>query len=487
MSLMNGDQYRESIRKLKPVFYMFGQKIENPYDHPIVRASQNSYALTYDLACDPQYEDLMTATSNLTGKKINRFGQIYQSIDDMIKKVKMVRVLCQKAGTCIQRCPTMDTGNVLYMVTDEMDKKLGTEYHKRFLNFFREVQEKDLSVGVAMTDAKGSRALRPHEQADPDLYLHVVEEKSDGIVVRGAKSNQTGSINHHYTFVAPTAAVRAEDKDFALAFAVPCDAEGIIHICGRQPGDTRRLEDSQIDVGNCKYGCMESLMVFNDVFIPWERVFLYKEYEFAGRIPNLFGANHRATYGGCKAGMSDVLIGAVKLAAEYNGVDNFPHIRDKILDMVRLTETIYSCGLATAVEGQKMPTGSYFIDPLLANVCKINVAELPFEMSKLAVDILGGLVGTVVSEKELEHPEIGKYVDKYLKGIPNVPTEHKMRIITLIQNLLFGTNSVEYVVESVHGAGSPQAQKRSLNRLVDFEAKKRMAKEIAGIEDSKDS
>jgi len=482
---MNGDQYRESIRKKKPVFYLFGQKIENPYDHPIVRASQNSYALTYDLACDPAYADLMTATSNLTGKKINRFGQIYQSIDDMIKKVKMVRVLCQKSGTCIQRCPTMDTGNALYMVTDEMDKKLGTEYHKRFINFFREVQEKDLSVGVAMTDVKGNRALRAHEQADPDLYLHVVEEKSDGIVVKGAKSNQTGSINHHYTFVAPTLAMKAEDKDYALAFAVPCDAEGIIHICGRQPGDTRRLEDCKIDIGNLNYGCMESLMVFDNVFIPWEKVFLYKEYEFSGKIPNLFGTNHRATYGGCKAGMSDVLIGAVKLAAEYNGVDKFPHIKDKIMEMVRLTETTYSCSIATAAEGKKTAAGSYFIDPLLANVTKMNVADLPFKMSRLAIDILGGLVGTVVSEQELNHPEIGKYVEKYLKGLPNVPAEHTIRIITLIQNLLFGTNSVEYVVESVHGAGSPQAQKGSLNRLVDFEAKKEMAKKLAGIEERK--
>ncbi len=487
MALMNGEQYRESLKKMKPAFYMFGERVDNPVDHPVVRLSQNAIAMTYDLACDPQYEDLMTATSHLTQKKVNRFTHIYQSIDDMVKKVKMVRLLGQKTGTCIQRCPTMDTGNVLYMVTHEMDQKLGTQYHERFLKFFREVQEKDLCVGVAMTDVKGDRSLRPYQQADPDFYLHVVQEKSDGIVVRGAKANQTGSINFHFTFVAPTAAMRAEDKDYAVAFAVPCDAKGIIHVCGRQPSDTRKFEGGQIDVGNYKYGCMETLMIFDDVFIPWERVFLYKEHEFAGMIPNLFGANHRQTYGGCKAGLSDVLIGAVKLAAEYNGLDKFPHIRDKILDMVRLTETIYSCGIATAVEGQKMPSGSYFINPLLANVCKINVAALPFEMARLAVDITGGLLGTIVSEKELKHPEIGKYVSKYLKGVPNVPAEHKMRIINLIQNLLFGSNSVEYVVESVHGAGSPQAQKSSLARLVDFEAKKRLAKDIAGIEDDRKS
>jgi 4-hydroxybutyryl-CoA dehydratase/vinylacetyl-CoA-Delta-isomerase len=480
--LMNGEQYRNSLRKMKPLVYLLGERLTNPVDHPMVIPSQNAVAMTYDLAHDPQYEDLMTVTSPLTGGKINRFAHIYQSIDDMVKKVKMARLVGQKTCTCFQRCPTMDTANSLFLVTNEMDKKLGTSYHQRFLSFMREVQAKDYYVGVAMTDVKGDRSRRPHEQADPDLYLHVVEEKKDGIVVRGAKANQTGSINCHYTFVAPTAALKKEDRDYAVAFAVPTDAEGMIHIYGRNPGDTRKMENNPVDLGNYRFSSQETLLIFDNVFVPWEKVFLYKEVEFAGQIPFLFGANHRQTYGGCKAGVSDVLIGAVKLLAEYNGIDKMPHIRDKIIEMVRLTETIYSCGLATALEGEKTAAGSYFINPLLGNVCKLNVAALPFEMARLAVDIAGGILGTLVSEKDLKSPEIGKYVEKYLKGLPEVPTEHKMRLIYLIQNLLFGVNSVGYVVESVHGAGPPAAQKSSLYRLVDFEEKKNLAKDIAGIQ-----
>lgn len=479
--LMTGEEYRESLRRMRSVVYMFGQKIENPVDHPIVIPSQNAIAMTYDLAHDPQYEDVMTTTSLISGRKINRFCNIYKNIDDMVKKVKMARLLGQKTGTCFQRCTTMDTANALFIATDEMDKKLGTEYHKRFLNFLNEIEEEDLDVGVAMTDVKGDRSLRPWEQADPDMYVHVVEEKSDGIVVRGAKANQSGSINCHYTFVAPTAAMRKEDRDYALAFAAPTDAEGIIHIYGRQSCDTRKLEGCDIDVGNKRYGAQETIMVFNDVFVPWDKVFLCKEYEFAGRIPVLFGANHRQTYGGCKAGLSDVLIGAVTLFAEYSGLDKFPHIRERIADMVRLTETIYSCGIAAAVEGQKMPSQSYFVNMLLGNVCKLNVAELPSEMVKRAVDICGGILGTMPSEKELKHPEIGKYLEKYLAGVKGVPSEYRMRLIYLIQNLLFGTNSVGYVVESVHGAGPPEAQRAMLRRLTDFEAKKNMAKALAGI------
>jgi 4-hydroxybutyryl-CoA dehydratase/vinylacetyl-CoA-Delta-isomerase len=481
MALMNGEQYRDSLRKMNPSVYLLGERLTNPVDHPMVIPSQNAVAMTYDLAHDPKYADLMTVTSPLTGGKINRFAHIYQSIDDMVKKVKMARLVGQKTCTCFQRCPTMDTANSLFIVTKEMDKKLGTQYHERFLKFMREVQENDYYVGVAMTDVKGDRSLRPHEQADPDLYLHVVEEKKDGIVVRGAKANQTGSINCHYTFVAPTAAMKKEDRDYAVAFAVPTDSEGMIHIYGRNPGDTRKMEKSPVDLGNYRFSSQETLLVFDNVFVPWERVFLFKEVEFAGQIPFLFGANHRQTYGGCKAGVSDVLIGAVKLLAEYNGLDKMPHIREKIIDMVRLTETIYSCGLATAVEGEKTSAGSYFINQLLGNVCKLNVAALPFEMARLAVDVAGGALGTMVSEKDLRSPQIGKYVEKYFKGLPEVPTEHKMRLIYLIQNLLFGVNSVGYVVESVHGAGPPAAQKSSLYRLVNFEEKKNLARDIAGI------
>lgn len=482
MALMNGKQYLESLRRMKPVVYIMGERVTNSMEHPIVIPSQNTVAMTYDLAFDPKYADLMTTASPLTGGKINRFSHIYQSIDDMVKKVKMARLVGQKTCTCFQRCPTMDTANSLFLVTKEMDQKLGTKYHERFLNFMREVQEKDLYVGVAMTDVKGDRSRRPHEQADPDLYLHVVEESKEGIVVKGAKANQTGSINCHYTFVAPTAAMKKEDRDYAVAFAVPSDAKGMIHIYGRNPGDTRKLENCPVDMGNYRFSSQETLLIFDNVFVPWEKVFLYKEVEFAGQIPFLFGANHRQTYGGCKAGVSDVLIGAVKLLAEYNGIDKMPHIRDKILDMVRMTETIYSCGLATALEGEKTSAGTYFINQLLGNVCKLNVADLPFAMAKNAVDICGGVLGTLVSEKDLKSPEIGKYVEKYMKGLPEVPAEHKMRLLNLVQNLLFGVNSVGYVVESVHGAGPPAAQKSSLYRLVNFEEKKNLAKNIAGIE-----
>ena len=282
MGLKTAEQYEESLRKLNLKVYLLGELVSGPVDHPIIRPSMNSVKMTYALAHDPQHEDLMTATSHLSGQKINRFCHLHQSNDDLVKKVKMQRLLGQKTGSCFQRCVGMDAINAVDSVTFEMDEKLGTEYHKRFLKFLRMMQEEDLTVDGAMTDPKGDRSLAPSKQADPDMYVRVVEKKSDGIVVRGAKAHQTGAVNSHWILVMPTISMQKDDADYAVCFAAPADAEGIFYIYGRQSCDTRKLEGGDIDVGNKQFGGHEALMVFEDVFIPWENVFMCGEHEFSG-------------------------------------------------------------------------------------------------------------------------------------------------------------------------------------------------------------
>ena len=268
MSLMTGAQYIESIRKINMRVYMFGKRIENPVDDPILRPSLNSVRATYDLAQKPEYEDLMTAIDPDTGKRVNRFAHIHRGTDDLIKKVKMQRLLGQKTAACFQRCVGMDAFNAVYSTAYETDKKCGTNYFENFKKFMRHVQDNDLTVDGAMTDPKGDRSLAPHQQPDPDMYLRVVERRSDGIVVRGAKAHQTGILNSHEVIVMPTVAMSPEDKDYAVSFAVPLDAKGLFLIIGRQSCDTRKLEGGVIDVGNAEYGGVEALAVFDDVFDP---------------------------------------------------------------------------------------------------------------------------------------------------------------------------------------------------------------------------
>ncbi len=483
MALKNAEQYEASLRKLNLKVYLLGELVANPVDHPIIRPSLNSVKMTYALAHNPQHEALMTATSHLTGHKINRFCHLHRNTEDLIKKVKMQRLLGQKTGACFQRCVGMDAINAVDSVTFEMDKKLGTKYHERFLKFLLMMQEEDLTVDGAMTDPKGDRGLPPSRQADPDLYTRVVERRKDGIVVRGAKAHQTGAINSHWILAMPTIAMTKEDSDYALAFVAPSDAEGISYIYGRQSCDTRKLEGGNIDVGNHHFGGHEALMVFDNLFVPWENVLMCGEYEFSGALVERFAGYHRQSYGGCKVGVGDVLIGAVALAADYNGAAKASHIKDKLIEMIHLNETLYSCGIACSAEGGPTASGNYLINLLLANVCKQNVTRLPYEIARLAEDIAGGLMVTMASEKDLRHPEIGPVVEKYFQGIASVPTEHRVRIMRLIENITLGTAAVGYRTESMHGAGSPQAQRVMISRQGNLEEKKKLAKIIAGIKD----
>ena len=488
--LMTGDQYIESLRKLGTRVYMFGEKIDNWIDHPMIRPSINCVKMTYDLAHDPQYVDLMTAKSNLTGETVNRFGHLHQSTDDLRKKVKMQRLCGQKTASCFQRCVGMDAFNAVFSTTFEIDKKCGTKYHENFVEYLKYVQNNDLIVDGAMTDPKGDRGLAPHAQKDPDLFLHIKEKREDGIVVRGAKCHQTGSINSHEHLIMPTQAMGEDDKAYAVAFACPSDVEGLYMVYGRQSCDTRKTEpNADVDLGNKNFGGQEALVVFDDVFIPNDRIFLCEEHEFAGMLVERFAGYHRQSYGGCKVGVGDVIIGAAALAADYNGANKASHIKDKLIEMTHLNETLYCCGIACSAEGYPTEAGNYQIDLLLANVCKQNVTRFPYEIVRLAEDIAGGLMVTMPSSIDFNSDlEVGRngetlaeVCNKFYAASDTCTTIERMRILRFLENICLGSSAVGYRTESMHGAGSPQAQRIMIARQGNINAKKELAKEIAGI------
>ncbi|MDD3705114.1 MAG: 4-hydroxyphenylacetate 3-hydroxylase family protein [Clostridiaceae bacterium] len=473
------EQYIESLRQLHPVIYCNGEKIESVVDHPMTRPHVNSAAMTYDLAFDPEYEDLMVTTSHLTGKKINRFTSVHQSTDDLVKKVKMLRMIGQKTGTCFQRCVGFDAMNSTFITTYKVDQECGTDYHERFKKYLEYVQENDLMIAGSMTDPKGDRSKKPGQQEDPDLYVHIVEKREDGIVVRGAKAHQTGMVNSHEMLILPTTNLGEEDKDYAVAAAIPVDAPGVVHIFGRQTNDQRRLT-GDIDTGNSEYAIVggETLTVLNDVFVPWDRVFMCGEYQYAQEYVETFAAYHRQNYGGCKVGLADVIIGATAAMAEFNGVPKASHIKDKLIDMINMSETMYNCSIACSCEGCKTPAGSYYVNTLLANTVKLNCTKYMYEISRLAHDIAGGFIATLPYEADYKNPETKEYIDKYLKANPDVPTEHRIRLARLIENMTGGTA----LAESMHGAGSPQAMKVMIYRESNMEHKKKLAKKLAKID-----
>ena len=490
MALKTAQEYIDSLRELKTRVYMFGEPIENWVDHPMIRPSINCVAMTYAAAQDPQYQDLMVVESSLTGHKINRFTHLHQSTEDLMNKVRMQRMLGQKTASCFQRCVGMDAFNAVFSSTYEIDEKYGTNYHDNFKKFLTFVQDNDLTVDGAMTDPKGDRSKSPSQQADPDMYVHVVERREDGIVVCGAKCHQTGSINSHWHIFMPTISMGEADKEWAVSFACPTDAEGMYMIYGRQSCDTRKMEEgASIDVGNAKFGGQEALVVLDHVFIPNEYIFLNGEYEFAGMMVERFAGYHRQSYGGCKVGVGDTLIGATALVAEYNGVEKASGVKDKLIEMTHLNETLFCCGIACSAQGFKTKAGNYQIDLLLANVCKQNVTRFPYEIVRLAEDIAGGLVVTMPAQKDFNSDlvvgrngeTIGQICNKFFAAREGVSTEDRQRIMRFIENLCLGAAAVGYRTESMHGAGSPAAQRIMIARQGNFEAKKQMAKDIAGI------
>ncbi len=470
--------YIRSLKDLHAVVYYNGKLVEDVTSHPAFQPHINSAALTYELALRPEHEDLMTAVSHLTGKRINRFTHIHQSVEDLIKKVQMLRLIAHETGSCFQRCVGFDALNASYMTVYDTDKKYGTGYSERFRKYLLSVQERNIMLVGGMTDPKGDRSLSPSNQQDPDLFTHVTERRSDGIVIRGAKAHMTGGVNSHEILIMPTQSMKEEDKDYALSCAFPLNSPGVTLIFGRQTNEERKFE-AGIDSGNPQYGLVggEALIIFEDVFVPWERVFLCGEYDMAGLLVERFATLHRQNYGGCKGGVSDVLIGATALAAEYQGTAAASHVKEKLAEMIHLAETIYAGSVACSAMGYKTPSGAYYPDPLLANTTKHNVTRHIYEIARLAHDIAGGIIATMPFHGDLESSEVGRYVKKYLAGSKGIPTEDRMKILRLIENMSGGTA----LAESMHGAGSPQSQKVMYGRLGNLEQKKNWAKRIVGI------
>ena len=481
MALMTKERYVSGLRELGHSVYIQGKKIKSVVDHPISGPPAMAMAETYYQAEQEGNWQLFTAESHLSGERINRFTHIHQGVEDLIKKILMLREMGRQTACCFQRCAGLDCINTVYAITYDMDREYGTPYHERFTEFLKYVQSNDLVTAACMTDTKGDRGLPPSKQADRDQYVHIVSEKKGGIVVRGAKLHITGAVNSHELIVVPTRALREEDRDYAVAFAVPADTKGVTFIYGRQPSDTRRLEEGRSDVGNLYYGGCEAMVVFDDVFVPEERIFMKGEFPYAGRLVELFAAHHRASYGGCKVGVGDVLIGATAAIAEAQGTERSAHVKDKLGEMVHLNETLHAGALASASKGYRTPSGAYAVDPLLANVCKLNITRFPFEISRLAQDIAGGLLVTMPSLKDQENATIGPYIRKYLVGRQGVDAEKRLRLLRLIENITLGTGAVSYLTESIHGAGSPQAQKIMITRLIDLEAAKSWAFHLCGI------
>jgi 4-hydroxybutyryl-CoA dehydratase / vinylacetyl-CoA-Delta-isomerase len=478
MGLMTKDEYIESLRKLKPVVYMFGERVKNVIDNPRLRAGIEATGATYEFAELEQYRDMIVTNSPLINEPVNRFALPPCSIEDLVYRVKLNRKLANHVGTCHQRCTGLDCLSALSIVTYDIDQKYGTNYNKNFIEFLKHVQKNDLTGNAGVTDVKGDRSKGPSEQKDDRMYLKIVEKHSDGIVVSGAKVHQTGSLSAHEIIVLPTRALKKGDEDYAVAFAIPSDTEGLIHVVGRSSLDGRELEG--VDCGNIRYSKNCPTLIFNNVFVPNNRIFMCGETEFAVDMVVKFSSFHRQSHGGCKSGKIDCMIGAALTLMDYNGTSKISHHKQKVIDMIHRAETLYGCCLASSYEGKRMPSGAYFIDTILSNASKIHEGKELSESIRLMIDIVGGFVADMPSDKDFNHPEIGPMLKRYFKAVDGVPVENRIKMFRLVEKMAMESADT---ISDIHGGGSPEAHRVTILRESDLESKKKAARRLAGIED----
>ncbi|MEE2637543.1 MAG: 4-hydroxyphenylacetate 3-hydroxylase N-terminal domain-containing protein [Acidobacteriota bacterium] len=480
MSLKTPAEYVQSLKDLKIRAYVDGERIESVADHPAIAPHINTVAKTYQLAHQPEHADVMTTTSHLTGEQVHRYTHIFQSADDLVKKIQMLRLLGQTTGTCFQRCVGLDALNALYAATYDIDAGEGTSYHERFRSYLTRVQRDDLMLAGAMTDPKGHRALRPSQQEDPDQFVRVVERRDDGVVIRGAKLHNTGGINSHEILVMPGTGLKEEERDYAIACAVPAGADGVVFIFGRQSNDSRKLEGG-CDIGNPRFGVVggEAMVVFDDVFVPHDQIFLNGETSYCGSLVNYFATWHRANYGGCKGGNADVLIGATAKMTKVLGTEKNAVVRDKLVEMIHMNETTYASAIGASAMGYPLPCGAYMVDPMMANTVKQNITRNTYQIGRLSHDLAGGFLATMPGGRSFENPEIAEDGEKYSRANPEYEAKDRIKLGRYIENM----TSVTTLVEAMHGAGSPQAQRIVMLGQADIEKKIYMAEQVIDGDD----
>ena len=473
------EQYKDSLKKMRANVFKFGELISDVTTHPATRATVEGHAQIFEYALKPEYMDVFTTTSSLTGERISRYLSVIRSPDDMMANARMKRRMFNLTGTCTGgRCVGWNAINAMYATTYDMDEKFGTEYHSRMKKWLSQAQKDDITISGALTDPKGDRTKPPSKQDDPDMSLHVVETKDKGIVVKGAKVMICGVAAANEIFVLPGMGYSQVDSDYAVSFVIPRDMEGLTIVEARHPSDLREGEDgfdNPVSMG----GITQAYLFFENVFIPDERVFMKGEYEVTQDAVMSFIMPYRSAIGGCVAGQGDVMMGAALLLARANGLSDKP-FREKLTKMSINNETTFGMGIAAAAMGRKHPSGVWLSDPLLANVNKVLVATLPYETKVLAQDIGGGIAetGCMPSYKDFKDERYGHLVQKYLKAAS--PAEERVRAARLIEWLTVGAG----IPGCMHGGGSPEGAKLIIRSKTDLEDKVKLARRLAGLDDT---
>jgi 4-hydroxybutyryl-CoA dehydratase/vinylacetyl-CoA-Delta-isomerase len=477
--MRTAQEYKESLQRMRPNVYKFGELIRDVTTHPATRRAVAGHAQIFDAAQKAEYQEILTTLSSVTGERISRYLSVIGSAEDMIMNVRMKRIMFDLTGTCTGgRCVGFNAINSMWATTYDMDHELGTDYHPRIRNWLADAQREDIALAGALTDPKGDRSKRPLEQKDPDMSLRMTGKEEDGgIVVKGAKVMIAGAAEANEVFVLPGMGYKEGEGEYAISFVIPRDAQGLTVVEARHPSDGRDMEsgfDNPVELG----GITQGYLLFQDVHVPRERVFMAGEWKHSMKAVLNFIAPYRSAIGGCVAGQGDVMVGAAALMARANGLSE-KVFRDKLVQMTVNNETTFGMGIAASVMGKLHPSGVWIPDAKLANVNKVHVATLPYETKRLAQDIAGGIAetGCMPSAQDISSPVYGELLQKYLKA--GTDGETRAKAARLVEWLTIG----EGVPGCMHGGGSPDGAKLMINAMAEIEANIKLARKVANLKE----
>lgn len=477
--MRTGEQYRKKLLEMKPNVFIGGEAVGR--GDPRLQGVIGTIAQTFDRVEEPDFKEILKAESHISGETVNRFTHIHQTVDDLLKKQELTRRICHLNGGCVFRCMGIDAMNALSIITHRAEAMTGRPYNQRFLEYLKYWQENNIVGTCAQTDPKGNRALRPHQQSDPDLYLRVVEHRDDGIVVRGAKNHITAAAVAEEIIVLPTRFLTEAEDQYAVAFALPGDWEGVKLVTR---ASTHKREEFACPQG--ELGDVENFIIYDDVFVPNDRVFLgglEGESVLGGYAALLFALYHRHSYTGCKPATTDIIMGFSALVSEYNGIEDKKHVQSKLAELISVAELVRAAGIAAAHTAKRDESGTMIPDPIFCNAGRRHAGKNYYHELEILADLSGGLPATLPLEGDFYNEEIGPLLQKYIKRKDDVPSEDVYKLFRALSDILCSSIGGVAAVAGIHGGGSPQMEDVAILKQHDIEERKKIAKYLAGIED----
>ncbi len=484
MGLRTPQEYQVSLQDDRVIYYQ-GERVKDVTTHPALRVAVDHASIDYRMAEDPRYRDLAVVQDADTGAPISRYYHLPRNSDDLLKRSQLIETATRLGRTLVVLIKEIgsDALFALHMVARHLDDHMQTDYLSRVKAFYRHCADHDLALAVAQTDVKGDRSLPPSAQADPDYYVRIVDERADGIVVRGAKIHTSVLTNSNEVIVLPTRNMAEADRDYAVAFAVPVNTPGLQMVCSPYGAPRPGSFDHPI---TSQHKMTETLTVFDDVFVPHERVFLQKEWQYAGVLAKTFVEFHRFTAISYKLPLTDTLAGAAQLIAEYHGLTRANHIREKITRLIAYTQTLRALTTQAALQCRVAEEGIAVPSPLLVNIAKLHFAENYHRMIAYLQDISGGILVTAPGEDDLLNPETRPLIEKYLGGKAGVAAAERLRLLNMISELTASDFGGYQAVLAIHAEGSIEAEKMAIHREYDFHDSVELAKYVSGLSHATD-